>query len=198
MLVVMTIGSNHSAQRLSDVVLRRFTLIMNLFLRALAADAYASRLVAPLRAQAWNRVHRIACRFTARLRRRIHPSAVSMKPPRPPARCANPSPRANPFPRASRAHGWLRRAAPGSAFACACAKLQTLLRDPDCQTLLAQDPCLAAIIRPLCHMAHLSLAPAPPPPTGPITLKPIPPDPGPDPRYMLPIRLSLFIAATRS
>jgi hypothetical protein len=188
----MTFGPSTPAQRLSVAILQRFTLVMNLFLRALAADAYAARLIAPLRAQAWNRVHRIALRFKARLRRTPHPPTKPH-----PSRPSRPSRPANPVPRPSNAYGWLRRAAPGSAFACACAKLQSLLHDPACQTLLAQDPQLASIIRPLCHIARLTLAPAPkfsPPP--PITLPPIPPDPGPDPRYTLPLRLRNFIAAT--
>ncbi len=189
MLVLMTFGPATPAQRLSIAILQRFTLVMNLFLRALAADAYAARLIAPLRAEAWNRVHRIAMRFKARLRRPAHPQAK----PRP----NRPARRANKSPRPSNAHGWLRRVAPGAAFACACAKLQALLHDLDCQTLLAHDPQLASIIRPLCRLARLTLAPAPkfsPPP--PITLPPIPPDPGPDPRYTLPLRLRNFIAAS--
>ena len=70
--------------------------------------------------------------------------------------------------------GWLVRLMPGTAASRS--QLEALLRDPEMAALLAADPRLRHILRPLCRMlgVHRSLMPPP-------RKRPKPPSPEPSP-----------------
>lgn len=133
-----------------------------------AAQGRLKRLAGPLLVAIWTRLHRISARFLAT-------AAAPVRPLRAPGPSAMPAPRQAaiqaatpdlappslgrpPMPHASR---WLVRLVPGAAASLS--QLEALLREPEMAALLAADPRLGRILRPLCWMlgVHPNLAPAP-------------------------------------
>lgn len=127
-----------------------------------AEQGRSQRLAGPLVVAIWTRLRRISAQFLALAATPIPPArpapAGHNAAPRPPAQ-ADRLPRRKPaMPYGAR---WLLRLIPGTAASLA--QLETLLRDPEMAALLAADPRLGRLLRPLCWMlgVHPSLAPPP-------------------------------------
>ena len=137
----------------------RLAAIVALPAGCVAEQRRLTRLAGALVIAIWTRLHRISVRFGA-------VAATPLPPPRPA--------RPDPAPRATAPHlapssrrptamahdaGWLVRLMPGTAASRS--QLEALLRDPEMAALLAADPRLGRILRPLCWMlgVHRSLAP---------------------------------------
>ncbi len=110
-------------------------------------------LPGPLLFQIWKRLRGIAFRFTARLARNAAnpvPIPARLRKPRP-ARPGAARPRKpDPLPRH---YAWLLRLIQETAHGRS--QFCDFLADPEMATLLAQDPQLRSILRPLCHMLGL-------------------------------------------
>ncbi len=151
-----------------------------------AEQGSRQRLAGPLVVAIWTRLRRMSARFLAlaatpmpppRLARPApagHDAAPGLASPPPAVRM----PRCPPaMPYGAR---WLLRLVPGTAAGLS--QLETLLRDPEMEALLAADPRLGRILRTLCWMlgVHPSLAPPPrrrrTPPAP--AISPTAPDPG--------------------
>ena len=137
----------------------RLAAIVALRAGCVAEQGRLARLAGALVIAIWTRLHRISARFRA-------VAATPLPPPRParpdPApRAAAPHPAPSPRRPAAMPHGagWLVRLMPGTAASRS--ELEALLRDPEMAALLAADPHLGRILRPLCWMlgVHRSLAP---------------------------------------
>ena len=155
-----------------------------------AAQGGLKRLAGPLVVAIWTRLQRMSARFRA-------VAATPPRPPRAPGPWAAPAPRQAalrtaaqdpappPVPRPPQPRGacWLVRLVPGATAGRS--QLQALLRDPEMAALLAADPRLGRILRPLCWMLGVdkSLAPPPRPRRRRKPPAPVPPaaEPGADP-----------------
>ena len=107
----------------------------------------------------WTRLNRMSTRFAA-------VAATPIPPPRPLRPASEPlptpaQPTETPRRKPAMAYGarWLIRLLPGTAASLS--QLEALLRDPEMEALLAADPRLGRILRPLCWAlgVHRSLAP---------------------------------------
>ena len=141
------------ARQLGVILAALAALVARAFLR----DPARVALIIPL----WTRLTRAARRFD-RLMSRLAVGTPSK--PRQPGRSGS-----RPVPLPS-GNGWLRAALRHEGAACA-TQLEHLLAEPETAALLAQFPQAARILRPICRMLGLRLAPLPPtprlPPTAP-------------------------------
>ena len=147
----------------------RFPLIIEDLCRAIAAHIARDRAAGPLIILAWNRVRRIAARFT---RMAARARAGTLRAPRATSRAARersarrtadgpapvpPAPAADRPVGLPRHFGWLVGTMPGTAaFG---SQLQYLLTDPEMAALLTANPQLVRVLRPLCRM--LAIDPIP-------------------------------------
>ena len=151
-----------------------------------AEQGSRQRLAGPLVVAIWTRLRRMSARFLALAATPIPPPRPARPAPAghddapgpaipPPAARTPRRPPAMPY-----GARWLPRLIPGTAAGLS--QLETLLRDPEMEALLAADPRLGRILRALCWMlgVHPSLAPPPrrrrTPPAP--TTSPTEPDPG--------------------
>ena len=137
----------------------RLAAIVALLAGCVAEQGCLRRVAGALVIAIWTRLHRISAHFRA-------VAATPLPPPRParpdpPPRATAPHPAPSPRRPTAMAHdaGWLVRLMPGTAASRS--QLEALLRDPEMAALLAADPRLGRILRPLCWMlgVHRSLAP---------------------------------------
>ena len=116
------------------------------------------RLPAPLLIAIWKRLRDISARFLAVAATPLPPPRLTAPNPAPhPARSPRRPPRCPPvLPRGAR---WLLRLIPGAAASRS--QREALLREPEMAALLAADPRLGGILRPLCRMlgVHGSVTP---------------------------------------
>ena len=171
-------------------VSHRFGLVIDGLCRLVASRIAQERAAGPIIILIWNRLRRIAARF-ARLAadpgRRIgvkkRPLAAAL--PRPPV--------ARPALRWPRGLAWLMRAVPGAAVFGS--QLRHLLEDPEFAALLAAEPRISRLLRPLCRALAVEPpgAPTPPDPKPPKTSRPAPPPS----RRVMPVPYSLVAAFAR-
>ena len=118
------------------------------------------RLSAPLLIAIWKRLRDISARFLAVAATPLPPPRLTAPNPAPhPTRSPRRPPRRPPvLPRGAR---WLLRLIPGAAASRS--QREALLREPEMAALLAADPRLGRIPRPLCRMlgVHCSVTPQP-------------------------------------
>lgn len=171
--------------------IERLAAIIAWLAACVAEQGNRQRLPGALVAAIWTRLHRIAAQFRA-----VAATPIPPPPPAPPEPAANPttpqpeSPRPASPPQAARPprrppvmpYGarWLLRLIPGAAISLS--QLETLLRDPEMEALLAADPRLGHILRALCWMLGVRRSLTPPPrrrrkPPAPIR-PPAEPEPG--------------------
>lgn len=138
----------------------RFAAIIARLADCVAAQGRLKRLAGTLLVAIWTRLHRMSARFAA-------VAATPVPPPRP----ERPAPAPHPAsPRPTRAphrpptmpHGarWLIRLLPDTAASLS--QLEALLREPEMAALLADDPRLGRILRPLCWALGVDRRLAPP------------------------------------
>ncbi len=139
--------NNASAPALAD----RLSAILLMLRQILGAQARTLRLNPSLQWTVWNRLLFLARRF----------GALAANPPKPrPIRTRKPKPTPEtPAPKSELSHhkGWLMLLLPGYQAAGARSQLIHLLDDPDLVSLLAENPSLGRVLRPLCHMLRISL-----------------------------------------
>ena len=118
------------------------------------------RLPAPLLIAIWKRLRDISARFLAVAATKLPPPRLTAPNPAPhPARSPRRPPRRPPvLPRGAR---WLLRLIPGAAASRS--QREALLREPEMAALLAADPRLDRIPRPLCRMRGVNCSVTQPP-----------------------------------
>ena len=118
-----------------------------------------TRLAGALVIAIWTRLHRISARFGAVAATPLPPPRPARPDPAPRAAAPHPAPSSRRPAAMPHGAGWLVRLMPGTAASRS--QLEALLRDPEMAALLAADPRLGRILRPLCWMlgVHRSLAP---------------------------------------
>ena len=131
-----------------------------------AEQGCRQRLAGPLVVAIWTRLRRISAQFLALAATPVPPArpapaghnAAPDTAPRPAPQAARPPRRKPVMPCGAR---WLLRLIPGAAASLS--QLETLLRDPEMEALLAADPRMGRLLRALCWMlgVHPSLAPPP-------------------------------------
>jgi hypothetical protein len=133
----------------------RLALILDGLCRVAGACGSTDRALAPMMLLLWARLRRMAARFE-RLAAQVRSASLPAAPaatPRPMPR----APRPRPARRLPRGFAWLIRLAPEAAGYGG--QLQHMLADPEMVALLAAEPKLGRILRPLCRM--LAIRPGP-------------------------------------
>lgn len=132
----------------------RMALILQDLCRAVAARGAGNRALAPLMVLLWSRLRRMAARFdalVAHVRAGRLPAASRAR------RAATRAAAVPPPQRLPRGFAWLVRLMPEAAGYGS--QLQHLLADPDMPALLAAEPRLGRILRPLCRMLAIDCVP---------------------------------------
>jgi hypothetical protein len=141
----------------------RLALILDGLCRVAGARGAKDRALASMMLVLWARLRRMAARFD-RLAAQVRSANLAAAPAapvsEPSAATLRPTPRAQrprPAHRLPRGFAWLIRLAPEAA--CYGGQLQHMLADPEMAALLAAEPKLRRLLRPLCRM--LAIRPGP-------------------------------------